>query len=323
MKEEVKSRILQPRLSRMDPQTSSSALSAVRCPLVIRVTCSAALVLLMAFVAIADAKRADDRAAERIVSLAPHLTELAFTAGAGDRIVGAVEYSDHPQAAQQIPRIGDAFRVDLERVLALDPDVVLAWESGTPVQTVERLQALGLTVRSIATHRLQDVATALRAIGQIAGAEKTADEAATRYEARIAALRSEYRDRARLSVFVQVNDRPLYTINGRQIMSEVLELCGGGNVFAGLNELAPTVSIEAVIAANPQVILATDDTVPDAAAYWRRWSHIEAVRTGAVYTIPSDDVARSTTRLADGAREVCRTLDRARALRRQAVDRRL
>lgn len=251
--------------------------------------------------------------ARRIVSLAPHLTELAFTAGVGDRIVGTVEYSDHPDAAKQIARVGDAYRVDFERVLALQPDVVLAWESGTPVQTIERLRSLKMDVRTIATHRLSDVAEALRAIGEIAGVQERASAAASEYEAGIAALRIEYEHRAPLSVFVQVNDRPLYTINDKQIMSEVLRVCGGRNVFASLNELAPVVSIESVIAANPQVILATDDTVPDARAHWSRWRSIEAVRTGAVYTISSDDVARSTTRLVDGAREVCRTLDAARA----------
>jgi iron complex transport system substrate-binding protein len=253
------------------------------------------------------------RPAQRIVSLAPHLTELAFSAGAGDRVVGTVEYSDHPDAARKIPRIGDAFRVDLERVLALRPDVVIAWESGTPVQTIERIRALGFTVTTIATRRLTDVAAALRAIGQIGGAPEEAAHAAAQFEMRIAALRAEYRDRSPVSVFVQINDRPIYTINGRHIMSEVVELCGGRNVFADLNTLAPVVSIEAVIAANPQVIIATDDAAPDAPAQWRRWSHIDAVQKGNVYTISSDQVARATTRLADGATQVCRTLDAARA----------
>jgi iron complex transport system substrate-binding protein len=252
-------------------------------------------------------------ASVRIVSLAPHLTELAFSAGAGDRIVGTVEYSDHPEAARKIPRIGDAFRVDLERVLALRPDVVIAWDSGTPMRTIERMRALGLTVATIATHRLPDVAGALRVIGRIGGVQEEAARAAAQFEMRIAALRAEYRGRSPVSIFVQINDRPIYTINGQHIINEVVELCGGQNVFADLNALAPIVSIEAVIAANPQVILATDDAAPDAQAQWRRWSHIDAVQKGNVYTISSDRVARATMRLADGASEVCRTLDTARA----------
>jgi iron complex transport system substrate-binding protein len=250
--------------------------------------------------------------AQRIVSLAPHLTELAFTAGAGDRIVATVEYSNHPDAARDLPRIGDAFRVDLERLLALRPDAVLVWESGTPKPTVERIRALQLRVVSFQTQRLEHVATVLREIGRLAGTSDVAERAASDYEGRIQELRERYRDRTPLRVFIEVDDRPLYTVNGQQIMSEIVELCGGRNVFADLNELAPAISIEAVIAANPQAIVSTDDTVPDAAAEWSRWRHIEAVRTGNVYTLRSDDIARATTRLTVAAEAVCRTLDTAR-----------
>jgi iron complex transport system substrate-binding protein len=250
--------------------------------------------------------------AQRIVSLAPHLTELAFTAGAGERIVATVDFSDHPAAARNIPRIGNAFRVDLERLLALRPDVVLVWESGTPAPTIERIRALQLPVVSFQTHRLEHVATVLREIGRLAGTSEVAERAALDYEKRIQQLRDEYRERAPLRVFIEVDDRPLYTVNGRHIMSELVELCGGRNVFADLNELAPAIGIEAVIAANPQVIVSTDDTVPDSAAAWSRWRHIEAVRTGNVYTLRSDDIARATTRLTVAAEAVCRTLDTAR-----------
>jgi iron complex transport system substrate-binding protein len=259
--------------------------------------------------------------AQRIVSLAPHLTELAFTAGAGGRIVATVEYSNHPDAAREIPRIGDAFRVDLERLVALRPDAVLVWESGTPAPTVERIRALHLPVVSFQTQRLEHVATVLRAIGQLAGTAEIAERAAADYERRIQALRDRYRDRAPVRVFIEVDDRPLYTVNGKQIMSEIVELCGGRNVFADLNELAPAISIEAVIAANPQAIISTDDTVPDAAANWARWRHIDAVRTGNVYTLRSDDIARATTRLTVAAESVCGTLDTARQRLRAAEPR--
>jgi iron complex transport system substrate-binding protein len=256
--------------------------------------------------------------AQRIVSLAPHLTELAFTAGAGDRIVATVEYSDHPDAARKIPRIGDAFRVDLERLVALHPDAVLVWESGNPAPIIERIRALHLPVVAFQTQRLEHVATALREIGRLAGTSEVAERAASDYERRIQALRDRYRDRAPVSVFIEVDERPLYTVNGKQIISEIVELCGGRNVFADLNEFAPAISVEAVIAANPQAILSTDDTVPDAAATWKRWSHIEAVRSGNVFTLRSDDIARATTRLTVATESVCRTLDTARQRLRAA-----
>lgn len=262
--------------------------------------------------ALAAAAAAAGAPAQRIVSLAPHLTELAFTAGAGDRILATVEFSNHPEAARKLPRIGDAFRIDLERLLALRPDAVLVWESGTPKSTVERIRALHLPVISFRTQRLEHVATVLREIGRLAGTSEVAERAATDYERTIQELRARYRDRPPLRVFIEVDDRPLYTVNGQQIMSELVELCGGRNVFADLNELAPAISVESVIAANPQVIVSTDDTVPDSAATWGRWRHIEAVRTGNVYTLRSDDIARATTRLTVAAETVCRTLDTAR-----------
>jgi iron complex transport system substrate-binding protein len=171
---------------------------------------------------------------------------------------------------------------------------------------------LKLRVVSFQTHRLEHVATVLREIGRLAGTSEIAESAAADYERRIQQLREQYRDRVPVRVFIEVDDRPLYTVNGRQIMSEIVELCGGRNVFADLSDLAPAISIEAVIAANPQAILSTDDTVPDGAAAWSRWRHIEAVRTGNIYTLRSDDIARATTRLTVAAEAVCRTLDTAR-----------
>lgn len=251
--------------------------------------------------------------AERIVTLAPHLTELAFAAGAGDRIVAAVEFSDQPAAARNIPRIGDAFRVDFEKLLALRPDAVLVWESGTPIATIERLEALKVPVVRLTTHRLADIPHALRRIGKLAGTEPTAAAAASGFESDIAALREEYRNRRVVSVFLQVNERPLYTVNGKQIMSEIVELCGGHNVFADLTDLAPAVGVESVIAANPEVILAAVNDADDALAGWRRFRHIRAVSAGNVYVVRSDDISRATTRLVTGGREVCRTLDTARS----------
>jgi iron complex transport system substrate-binding protein len=253
-----------------------------------------------------------DVAALRIVSLAPSLTELAFTAGAGDRLVGVDQYSDFPEAARAIPRIGDAFRVDFERVLALRPDVVLAWDTGTSAGVIDRLRGLNVTVKLLSTQRIADVGKAVREIGRLAGTSATADAAARDFERQVAALRAEYAGRDVLRVFLQVNDKPLYTVNGQQIMSEVVELCGGRNVFAQLDKFAPEIGIEAVIAANPEVIISTEYKGTNAMEQWQRWPNIPAVKNGNVYNLPPDDVTRATTRLARGAGALCRTLETAR-----------
>lgn len=249
---------------------------------------------------------------QRIVSLAPSLTELAFAAGAGARLVGTVEFSDHPAAAKRIPRVGNAFRIDFERVLALRPQLVLAWEPGTPTAVIERLRELGLQVAIIKTYRIADIGAAVRSIGALTGLDATAQRVAARFEQDFAALRAQYSGRTPLAVFLQVNSAPLYTVNGKQIMSEVIELCGGRNVFASLNQLAPEIGMEAVLAANPEVIIAVQANA-DVQAIWGRWQQVTAVRRGNLYTLPPDDLVRPTTRLLSGARQLCRTLERARA----------
>lgn len=248
----------------------------------------------------------------RIVSLAPNLTEIAYAAGAGPALVGTVEYSDYPAAARALPRIGDGWRVDFEQVLALRPDVVLAWTSGTPRATIERLQALRLRVVEVPTFRLADVPAALRRVGDLAGTRAVAEAAAARFEADTRRLRAQYAGSPTLTVFVQIDDEPLFTVNGQHVISEVVELCGGRNVFADLAQIAPQVDMEAVLARDPQVILTTDDTIADPRAQWRRWPQLAAVEHQAIYAMPSDTVARASPRLLQGARAVCAALDDAR-----------
>ncbi len=268
-----------------------------------------ALVLLAALLGLAAS--AQDRPL-RIVSLAPHLTELVYAAGAGETLVGTVAYSDYPAEALDIERIGDAWRVDLERLLALRPDLVLAWPSGTPQQTLERLRGSGLEVALLPTESLRDVASALRRIGELTGHAAEAGAAARRFEEEVAALRERHEDAAAVSVFVQLDDQPLYTINGRHLISEVVELCGGRNVFGELPQLAPAVSLESVLARDPQVILSTDDTIDDPRQAWSRWQGMRAVRAGTIYAVPADTVSRPTPRLTEGIAAVCEALTAAR-----------
>ena len=269
-------------------------------------------VALLALMMVTTAQGAATPGRLRIVSLAPNLTELAYAAGAGGALVGTVEYSDYPAAAKALPRVGDAWRVDVERVLALRPDLVLAWSSGTPDETIERLRAMRLEVVPVATYRIDDVAEALRQVGRIAGTDAVAEAAARRYEAGMRELRASHAGVPRLSVFIEIDDEPLYTVNGQHVISEVVSLCGGDNVFADLPQLAPPVALEAVLARDPQVILSTDDTVDDPARLWRPWTRMRAVSAGTIYALNSDTVTRATPRLVEGARAVCAALDAAR-----------
>jgi len=266
----------------------------------------------LACVLLAVAPGAAAEGPTRIVSLAPHLTELLFAAGAGPRLVGASEWSDHPAAARALPRIGDALRLDFERILALAPDLVVAWESGTPVTNVRRLESLGLRVISLRVETLEDIPRAIEQLGEIAGTSAEARLAAAALRRGLAELAQEFAGRRPVDVFVQIDEQPLFTVTGRHLISDLLALCGGRNVFAELPGVAPAVDLEAVIARNPQVILVTSAR-GDPQAQWARWRRIEAVRTGNVISVPPDEVTRATPRALAGARILCERLDQARA----------
>lgn len=255
-----------------------------------------------------------DGVAERIVSLSPHLTELAFAAGAGERLVGVVDYSDYPAAAAEIPRIGDAFRVDYEAISLLDPDLVLAWRSGTSRETIERLQSLGYRVVELDAGRLEDIIEQLLVIGRLAGTESAAQLAANELQDQIAALRTRNRNKLPVSVLFQISSEPLFTVTGKHVISDIIELCGGRNVFAALSGVAPSVDAEAVVAADPDIIIASGKQGDCAwMDRWRRLAKLKAVQRGQLYTIDRDLISRSGPRIIDGAVEICASLDKARA----------
>ena len=248
--------------------------------------------------------------AQRIVSLAPDLTELVYAAGSGATLVGTSAYSDYPAAAKQLPRIGDAFRVDTERVLALRPDLVLAWQGGTPVSLIERLRTLNLPVLVIGTQRLADIASNLESIGRATGHEEAAHAAAQSFLEGLDQLRKAYANRDPVRVFYEISATPLYTIGGTQIINRMLELCGGRNVFADLHPLAASVSLESVLARDPQAVVTGDD--PAAAMrleQWQRWPQMSAVRTGSVYRISGDLLDRATPRVLQGGKQLCEDLE--------------
>ncbi|TDJ35540.1 MAG: cobalamin-binding protein [Gammaproteobacteria bacterium] len=251
--------------------------------------------------------------ARRVVSLTPHITELLFVLGAQEVIIATVEHSDWPAEAREIPRIGDAFRVDRERLLLLNPELVVAWDSGTAVELVEWLETRGMPVYVTDALKLADIPRSLRDLGALTGHEETAEKAATQFETGMAELAETHADVSPLRVFYQIAPRPLYTVGGTHIISEVLALCGGQNVFSELEELASTVSVEAVIQTDPEVILA--GTWPQAASPLARWNAfpmLTAVRNGAMFTVSADLLHRSTPRMLEAVTSVCEFLETVR-----------
>jgi len=258
-------------------------------------------------------------AAARVVTLAPHLAELVFDIGAGDSLVGVSAYTDYPEAASALPVVGDAFVVDREQLAILRPDLLLAWQSGTPPHVVEQLREAGYRVETIETRGIEDVAGALHSIGELLGRQAAADRSANRYRAGLESLRADNRDREPIRVFYQVSQRPLYTVNGKHYISELLELCGGVNVFADIGELAPLVDVEAVIDSDPEVMLAGGDVGDETFSAWDRWPEMTANRYANRFHMPASEIGRATTRLVSAGEAVCDALQQARRNRRAAL----
>jgi len=270
----------------------------------------------------ADIRQQDDlgrevileKPATRIISLAPHLTETIFAAGAGDRLVGTVSYSDFPEAAKAGPRVGSYDTVSFETVLAMEPDLVFAWASGGGGETIARLEELGLMVYAEDPRKLDDVARSLRAVGQLTGNVEQAERSAVRFEDTLARLRTEYSERTVLTVYYQIWDEPLLTLNGEHIISDVVRLCGGRNVFAHAIPLVSRISVEAVLDVDPQVIVASgmDEARPEWLDRWRQWRALSAVSNGQLYFVPPDLLQRHTPRIVQGAEMLCEQMDKAR-----------
>jgi iron complex transport system substrate-binding protein len=257
------------------------------------------------------------RPAQRIVALAPHLAETLFAAGAGDRLVGTVDFSDYPEAAGKVARVGGYSRIDLEAVVALQPDLIVAWQSGNSPADIAKLRGMGFPVYLSQPDRLADVAGEIERLGRLAGTPETAGALARDYRARLAGLERRYGNEPVVRTFYEIWKQPLSTVGGRQIISSVIRLCGGENVFGQLEAIAPVVSVEAVIAADPEAIVASgmDEARPEWLDDWRRWPAMTAVARDNLFFVPPDLIQRHTPRLLDGAERLCRSLEIARSKR--------
>ena len=253
--------------------------------------------------------------ARRIVSLAPHLTEQLFAVGAGERVVGTTDFADWPEAARRIPRVGRAHSVDLERVAALQPDLILIWGTGFPPATQQALRRLGVPLFISEPGALDSIATSLERLGKLAGGD--GERAAADFRARIAALRAQYAGRPPLRVFYQVWTQPLMTLSGKHVISEGLRVCGAHNIFEALDPIAPQVALEAVIAADPDAIVTAEAGGKPSSALdlWRKQRALRAVQHDALITLDADQINRHGPRLADELGRLCTALERVRGRR--------
>jgi iron complex transport system substrate-binding protein len=257
------------------------------------------------------------RPAQRVISMAPHVTELLFAAGGGARIVGAMNYSDYPLEARRIPLIGSDSQIDLERVIALKPDLLIVWQSGNTARQIAQLAGLGIPVFHSEPRSFETVESSLLRFGRLLGMEQDAAAAAARFRARVDGLRTRYASRPQVSVFYQAWDNPLFTLNGEQIASDAIRVCGGRNIFAGLKTIAPQVSLEAVVQADPEAIVGGKRYTPQdrGLSIWQPYRGMTAVRRNNLFTLDEEMITRPGPRVVDGAATLCARLEQARSRR--------
>jgi iron complex transport system substrate-binding protein len=249
--------------------------------------------------------------AQRIVSLAPGATAMLFAAGAGDRVVGTSAYSDEPEAAKRIARVGDAQSFDLERILALHPDVVVVWSGGTSPTQLARMQGVGLRIYRHRLARLDDIPASLMRLGRLAGTQASAQAAAGELTQRIAALRARYLQAPPATVLIQVWDHPIYTVGRTEIITDVIHACGYRSAYEDLTDPAPAVTLESVLARDPQIILALP---PDAnfgrdwVSAWRAYPSMRAERSGSVVSWTDQRLSRLGPSIVDAAEDLCHAL---------------
>lgn len=255
--------------------------------------------------------------AQRVISLAPHVTELLFAAGGGSRVAGVVSYSDFPEAAKKLPNIGSNRELDLERIMALKPDLIVVWRHGSSERQIEMVRKLGLPMFHSEPRKLEDIPESLLKLGQLMGTDDAARTAASALSRQLADLRSRYAKRRTVRSFYQVWDKPLYTLNGAHIVSDALRLCGGENIFAGLAVTAPVVSVEGVLQENPEAIFATAEKNYGGVNMWKPYGTLTAVRNDNLFTIDGHLLNRAGPRMIAGAQVLCEKLELARSRRKQ------
>src|SRR5690554_1277837 len=255
--------------------------------------------------------------AQRIAALSPGATELIYAAGAGERVVAVVAFSDYPPEAKEVASVGNLGRIDLERLVTLQPDLVIGWVTGNPGEQLETIEALGIPVFYIEPRDIEGVATAVERLAHLAGSEEEGYRMAGEFRDGMAELADRYAKAEPVSVFYQVWDEPLMSVNDDHLIGQVVALCGGVNVFGELSRLVPRLDDEALLSVDPEAIVAggMGEENRDWLAHWQQYSHLGAVQHDNLFFVPPSLIQRPTPRLLEGTRILCEKLEVARGRR--------
>ena len=252
--------------------------------------------------------------AQRIIALAPHIVENVYTAGAGDKLVGAVAYSDFPEQAQLLPRVGGYSNINIEKILELKPELIIAWKSAISEASILRMKALGFPIYIDQPDTLSDLSKSIKDIGALTGHTEQATHAANKYLVDLEKTKKKYQLQAKVSTFYQVWNQPLRTITGKHIISDAIKICGGVNVYADEKTVSPIINIESLLKRNPQAIIASglSDKPPEWLNDWKQWPSLQAVRNNNLFFVNPDHIQRHTIRVLLGINSICQQLDEAR-----------
>ena len=251
--------------------------------------------------------------ANRVITLSPHLAEILFNLGALNTLVGVSAYTDFPEELKYLPNIGDAFVLDIEKITILDPDIILAWESGTPQNIVDELVNLGFKVKIIKSKNLEDIASSILLLGDIVGKKKEAKKIANDFKVGIKYLKDTYQTKKKLRVFFQIDEKPIFTIGGSHFISEVIDICGGINIFSDVKQTAPSISEESVVSRDPEVIISRE-LASNKMKFniWEKFEDMSAIKLDNLFYLTARELERPTSGLVNAGREICSKLEQAR-----------
>lgn len=251
--------------------------------------------------------------AQRVISLAPHLTEVVYAVGGGDQMIATVAWSDFPEEAKSLPILGSNNKINYEALLSFNPDLVLVWRSGNGESIIQRLDSLGLNVYVNEPRKLDHIPTTLHKIGRLIGREVEAITVAKQFHASLESIQQKYSNVRRVAVYYQIWQSPLITFGGDHLVSDVLRLCGAENIFTDVKPLVPRVGVESVLAADPEVIIVGQYTDVEAAFnLWQQWPRLQAVSKNHLYKVDPYLLHRHTPRIIQGAEQLCEAIDHAR-----------
>ncbi len=265
------------------------------------------------------ANDSDDNKKPTIIALSPHIVEMLFDIGAGDQIIGTTSFADYPEQAKKIPRIGNYMRIQIERVIELQPDIIIAWKSGNPSDDLARLAQLGFNIVYSQPHSFKDIANELRLFATLTGHEEKGKTVAKKFEQELNVITKTYQDKIEITGFYELWSRPLTTIAKKSWPQQFLNICKVKNPFEQVLTPYPQISIEQVLPASVQLIIQPlSSNQKDREGFnWQDWELIPAVANKNIIQPDADAMHRMTLRSLEALKALCREIDEIRAILQQ------